>query len=660
MTLKPTRKVRLALRILAGLMGMALFGLGWIQYQQWRNIEHSLNEGQSTVVWNFFQFAMEHQKLRTELDHVLANHDTPEAMARLNLRYSILVSRYNLIRDGQSRALVGADPLYPLLLEKLQAFFEQGDHYLDNPLQAPPYNGPYLRDLQQLLADSHEPAQDLLLLSNRAQNRQNTAHLREIRRQAIITGVTSLALALLAVAYGLLALRQMLLTMQRNQELVQLNGEVHHQATHDTLTNLGNRSNFDQRLQQALEQTQHQPIEHALLYIDLDRFKVVNDACGHPAGDQLLREVAVLLGQPVRSSDTIARLGDDEFGILLYQCSQERARQLGEQICQLLDTYRFIHSGQRFHIGASIGLVMVHAQWPTITALMQAADSACRLAKTEGGGRVHLYREGERGVQTHRGDVEVVQRLQSALDENRLQLFWQRIVPMQPRCAPGIKGEVLLRLCENGQCLPPGTFLPVAERFGMAGAIDRWVLNHLIDWLEQHPQALERLDTLAVNLSGQSVGDPAFHCFALSKIENITFAASKLVIEVTETTAITNLQASLGFFEALRGHGVRVALDDFGSGMSSFGYLKHLPADYLKIDGQFMRHLQHDTVDQVTVRAICDVARATDKLTVAEWIDNADVAAMLRDFGVDYGQGYFWHRPAPLDTLLTAEPLSYA
>ncbi len=654
-----TPHIRWSLRILAGLMGFVLFGLGWLQYQQWRQIEHSLNEGQSTVVWNFFQFALEHQKLRAEFDFVQARHDTHEAMARLNLRYSILASRYDLIRNGQSLTLLEDDPLFHPLLDQLQPFFTHSDRYLNNPLQPPAYNGPYLAHLKSLLDDSQTAAQDLLLLSNRAQNRQNSAQLQEIRRQAVVTVVTSAALAGLALVYALLALRQMSLAAERNNVLQKLSGEVHRRVTHDALTNLHNRPGFDHYLQQALAQVRQHPVEHALLYIDLDRFKVVNAACGHPAGDQLLREVAVLLAQPVRHSDILARLGDDEFGILLYQCSQERAHQLAEQICQSLDTFRFTHNGQRFHIGASIGLVMVQAHWKDVPALLLAGDAACRLAKAEGGNRVHLFQESDHGVQTHRGDVDIVQRLQAALDDDRLQLFWQRIVPMQPHCAPGIKGEVLLRLQENGQCLAPGSFLPVAERYGMAGTIDRWVFNHLIAWLEQHPGMAERLDALAVNLSGQSVGDPAFHQFALQKIEQLGFDASKLIVEVTETSAITSLEASRGFFDALRSKGVRVALDDFGSGMSSFGYLKHLPADFLKIDGQFMRHLQHDSVDQVTVRSICDVAHSTGKQTVAEWIDNPEVAAMLYGFGVDYGQGYFWHQPAPLDTLLNAQPLRY-
>lgn len=252
----------------------------------------------------------------------------------------------------------------------------------------------------------------------------------------------------------------------------------------------------------------------------------------------------------------------------------------------------------------------------------------------------------------HRDQVDAVQKLQNLINDDKFCLHWQRIVPLQNGGSGKIKGEVLLRLQETEQLLLPGNFLPVAERFGLATTLDRWVLNHVIDWIEQYLPQLDHLDSLSVNLSGQSIGDPTFQQFALDRLANLTFPANKIILEVTETAAICNLQASLAFFNALRQLGIGISLDDFGSGMSSFGYLKHLPADYLKIDGQFMRQLVSNGVDQVTVRAICEVARATGKQTVAEWVDNGEVAAMLRRFGVDHGQGYFWHEPEPLETLL--------
>lgn len=258
----------------------------------------------------------------------------------------------------------------------------------------------------------------------------------------------------------------------------------------------------------------------------------------------------------------------------------------------------------------------------------------------------------ENHVRQYRDQVDAVQTLQNAIDDDRLCLYWQRIVPLQNGGRGKIKGEVLLRLQENEELLLPGNFLPVAERFGLASTLDRWVLSHVIDWLELHQSQLEHLDSLSVNLSGQSIGDPSFQRLALERLTNLTFPANKLILEVTETAAICNLQASLAFFNALRQLGIGISLDDFGSGMSSFGYLKHLPADYLKIDGQFMRQLVSNGVDQVTVRAICEVARATGKQTVAEWVDNDEVAAMLRRFGVDHGQGFLWHEPEPLVTLL--------
>lgn len=294
---------------------------------------------------------------------------------------------------------------------------------------------------------------------------------------------------------------------------------------------------------------------------------------------------------------------------------------------------------------------MLTEHWRSVSAVMQAADSACYIAKESGRNRVYIYLDSDLGVQARRGITNWVQRLHQALDEGRMRLYWQRIVPLHARSSDQLRGEVLLRMLEGNVLIEPGAFLPVAERYALASRIDRWVVGEVFDWLSREPNRLTGIDSLSINLSGQSVSDPEFQRFMIERLQALRFDRRVLCFEVTETSAIIHLQKSIRFFEVLRSLGARVALDDFGSGMSSFTYLKNLPVDDLKIDGLFMRQLGTDAYDQATVRAICEVARATGKKTVAEGVETQEVAAMLRGFGVDYGQGYLWHVPAPLETL---------
>jgi len=361
--------------------------------------------------------------------------------------------------------------------------------------------------------------------------------------------------------------------------------------------------------------------------------------------------VADLIRHAVRATDTVARIGGDEFAIILDTCNPTSARQLAEKICLGIDNYRFLHSGQSFRIGASIGLVMLGERWHSVSAVMQAADSACYIAKEAGRNRVYVYLDSDLGVQTQRGVTSWVRRLHDALDEGRMRLYWQRIVPLHAQPDMRLRGEILLRMFEDGKLIEPGAFMTVAERYALVTRIDRWVVGAVFDWLSEASGRLDGVDYLSVNLSGQSVSDPEFQRFMTEQLQRPGFDARGLCFEVTETSAITNLQQSIAFFDALRKLGARVLLDDFGSGMSSFTYLKNLPVDYLKIDGQFMRQLGSDAYDQATVRAICEVARATGKRTVAEGIETEEVAEMLRGFGVDYGQGFLWHVPAPLASL---------
>lgn len=641
--------------VLAALGAIALLLMGGmmvLQYVQMQALEETINDGRTMGEWDVFQLQLEQLRLNSEIDATLREGGQASAMARLALRHGIYTSRYTIVREGLSRRLIGDLPSYQLLITSLSRFARTADDYFGSEDVLPEFDAARLRDLKRELEALSEPIQTVLLDSHHARHRVNADYLAAIRAQVRTAWAVCLALLLVASAFAVLALRQMRLAERRSAALEDLHAEVSHRAAHDVLTGLINRDEFERVLHGTLGSTNGTRDRHAVLFIDLDRFKIVNDSCGHGAGDQLLREAATLIRGVVRTSDVVARIGGDEFAVILSHCDQASARQLAEHICLTIDDYRFVQSGQSFHIGASIGLVMLGEQWTSVSAVLQAADSACYIAKESGRNRVYVYVDSDLGVQAQRGFTNWVQRLNSALDEGRMRLYWQRIVPI---CAPDdgrLRCEVLLRMAEGERLIEPGAFLPVAERYALATRIDRWVLNAVFEWLTTQAGRISHVDAISINLSGQSISDPDFQQFLIDRLQVLAFDRRKLCFEVTETSAITSLQQSIVFFERLRALGARVSLDDFGSGMSSFGYLKSLPVDVLKIDGQFMRHLAHDNYDQAAVRAICDVARATGKRTVAEGIETAAVAERLRSFGVDYGQGFLWHVPEPLATLL--------
>ncbi|MEY4764019.1 MAG: hypothetical protein RI907_692 [Pseudomonadota bacterium] len=427
----------------------------------------------------------------------------------------------------------------------------------------------------------------------------------------------------------------------------ELGREMSYRARHDPLTGLVNRSEFEHQAQALLQRARDDQSHHALMYIDLDQFKLVNDACGHAVGDALLKQVAQLLKGCVRAHDVLARLGGDEFGVLLERCTVEQGHRAAQTICDAMEDFRFVHEGRRFRIGASIGLAPLDGRWHTLAHAQQAADTACYAAKEAGRNRVHAWYDTDEALRARQGETQWATRLEQALDEHLFELHAQRIVALAPKPGQGLHAEVLLRLRgPDGQLIAPGAFLPAAERFHMASRIDRWVLREVVRLLSSH--RLDHLDTLAVNLSGQSIGDPAFHAFAEELLRDAGFDVRKLCLEVTETAVITRLDEARGFIEKLRALGVRIALDDFGAGASSFGYLKQLPVDCLKIDGQFVRNLTLDPLDQAAVRCFIDVARVLGLQTVAEFVDRPDTVEALRGLGVDFAQGYLFHRPEPV------------
>ena len=428
--------------------------------------------------------------------------------------------------------------------------------------------------------------------------------------------------------------------------------EMRFRASHDELTGLINRAEFERLLNNTLQSAQQFDQQHALMYIDLDQFKLVNDACGHAAGDQLLCQVTQILHACVRSSDTLARLGGDEFGVILTRCTVEQAMRVAQSICDQMEEFRFVHDDRRFRIGASIGLVPLDKRWNKPAAIMQAADSACYAAKEAGRNRVHAWFDTDEAMQARRGEMQWASRLEQAIDDNRFVLFAQRIAAVRQR-DKGLHCEVLIRLRDDdGRLIPPGAFLPAAERFHLAPRIDRWVLRHTLAALEARGDELHDVDTVAINLSGQSVADPTFQQRLFELLDHTTVDVRKLCLEITETAAITKLQDAANFIIAVRQRGVRVALDDFGAGASSYGYLKALPVDYLKIDGQFIKNLVADPLDQAAVRSFCDVARVLGIKTIAEFVEDEATLSALRSLGVDHAQGYLVHRPQDLDEVL--------
>jgi diguanylate cyclase (GGDEF)-like protein/PAS domain S-box-containing protein len=416
-----------------------------------------------------------------------------------------------------------------------------------------------------------------------------------------------------------------------------------YQAKHDALTGLINRREFDNRLHTAVQSAQRGEGSYALLYIDLDQFKVVNDTCGHQAGDRLLRDVTGLLQTRVRASDTIARLGGDEFGVLLEGCTLEQATRIADGVRQAIRDYRFVWGASTLSVGASVGVVQITAGTQNVASVMSAADIACYAAKDDGRNRIHVYEAD--GVSHRHKEMHWVSRLTRAVEENRLELFYQPIVPIGGGAT--FFHELAVRLRDDdGQLVPPSEFIPAAERYNVMSAIDRWVVQQAIQLLEQHRQLGRPLPLLAVNLSGTSLSEQSFADFILNSVGDPEIA-SGLCFEITETAAVTSLQNATFFMRELKTRGCKFSLDDFGTGLSSFMYLKTLPVDFLKIDGQFIRHIAQDPVDRSMVEAISKVGRALGIATVAEWVETDAVLEELRRIGVDFAQGFLLATPRP-------------
>jgi diguanylate cyclase (GGDEF)-like protein/PAS domain S-box-containing protein len=434
-------------------------------------------------------------------------------------------------------------------------------------------------------------------------------------------------------------------------ELRGLTRKMSYQATHDPLTGLVNRREFERRLDEAMDSAHADEAVHMLLYMDLDRFKAVNDTCGHLAGDNMLREVAALIKNAVRDSDFVGRLGGDEFGALLIGCPIEKARQLASDICGAVADYRFVWKDKIFNIGVSIGLVEISHVSGTLQDVMSAADSACYMAKQHGRGQVHVYSARDEAVARERGDIQWLRQLQTALHEDGFELAVQPIIAMAGKAESGPAVEVLIRLVDDGgQSTDSAEFLLPAERYQMMPQIDRWVLDASLGAIASGEIKLSAHRSCAINLSSQTLGDEAFLGFVVETLDRSGVSPSAICFEVTEAAILANVQHAQRFIEVLHGIGCEFALDDFGSGLGSFSSLKHLPIDYLKIDGTYTHNLQSDLVNQEMVAAMIKLARTMHFRVVAEQVERQEDFDWLREVGVDFVQGNFIEAPARLGT----------
>mgnify|MGYP001028754587 CR=1 FL=1 len=429
--------------------------------------------------------------------------------------------------------------------------------------------------------------------------------------------------------------------------------EIEHRAQHDALTGIFNRHAFEASLE---ENTQVDEYNHSLCYIDLDQFKIVNDTCGHIAGDELLRQLSKKLSGIIRQSDIFARLGGDEFGILMLNCQTDRAVKIANNIKKTVSDYTFHWEDKTFRLGASIGIAAINPNISTTLAL-QHADTACFAAKDQGRNRIHVFSFDDTEMALTQGHMSWVPKLHAALNEDHFELYAQAITSLQRTSAEGVHIEILIRLNENGKIIPPGAFLAAAERYNLSTQIDRWVIENTLLKLNTYQEHIKPNDVFNINLSAASLSDHSFLSFIKKSFANNAVSPSQICFEITETAAVTNLTAAHALIIELKKMGCEFALDDFGSGLSSFGYLKNFPVDYLKIDGAFVKDLIDDPIDAAMVKSINEIGQIMGKKTVAEFVENQAIADALREMGVDYAQGYYFSVPKPLIDFLNKEPL---
>ncbi len=437
-------------------------------------------------------------------------------------------------------------------------------------------------------------------------------------------------------------------------ETHRLSEELKYQATHDSLTSLVNRREFEKRLDRVLNSQSILFPGHAVCYMDLDNFKVINDTCGHLAGDALLKQLTTLLSGSVRGRDTLARLGGDEFAILMENCSLKQAIAVAEKILAIVEKFNFVWGENKFKVGVSIGLVPINDAGISVVNILSAADSACYVAKESGRNRIHIFSHDDDELEKRKGEMQWVSRINQALEDNLFCLFYQEVVSgKSSKKADKRRFEILLRIkTYDGNYVLPGAFLPSAERYNLSTRIDEWVVAETLDWLTSDSSILDVVESCAINISGHSVCNEGFLEYCFNKIKTSGVSANKICFEITETAAIANLSSAKKFMSELGKEGCSFALDDFGSGLSSFGHLKSLPVDYIKIDGVFVRDIVTDPVDYEMVSAINRMGHVMNKKIIAEYVENDEISALLKKIGVDFIQGYGISKPQPIEAFL--------
>ncbi len=439
------------------------------------------------------------------------------------------------------------------------------------------------------------------------------------------------------------------------KDVTQLRGmerEMIYLASHDALTGLINRREFEVSLKRAIRGARAERRHHVLLYLDLDEFKVVNDTCGHLVGDEMLKQITALLRSRVRRSDVLARLGGDEFGVLLEDCPLDHARQIAEEMRRTVREFRFCWRDQIFEVGVSIGLVPINAECGDLAQVMSAADAACYVAKDSGRNRVHEYELDDTLVAERYGEMQWIHRIHRAFEDRRFRLFYQLIQPVGAEGQPSreLLCEVFIRMLDKtGKIIEPSAFIAAAERYHLIGSLDRWVVKTAFSALaEAQRREWSRPVLFAINLSGQSIGEENFLSFVVEELERSGVDSRRICFEITETAAISKLDSAIRFISVLKTHGCRFILDDFGSGLSSFAYLRDLQVDFLKIDGEFVQNMMEDRVKRAMVESINQIGHVMGLQTIAEWVENRQTLEALKELGVDYAQGYWLGRPQPL------------
>ncbi len=439
---------------------------------------------------------------------------------------------------------------------------------------------------------------------------------------------------------------------QREKALLDSQKELTYQANHDVLSGLVNRRGFELHLSYAMETKQAENAEHVFCYLDLDQFKVINDTCGHIAGDELLRQISQLLKKHIRKHDVLARLGGDEFGILMVNCGIEDAKSIAQKLIDKVSRYRFLWEDKPFAISVSIGIAPVSDCINNANDLLRNADIACYAAKDAGRNCFRIYTESVLDIAKVHGEMQWVTKINWALEHNKFCLYAQIIQPNVLTDTCGFHYEVLLRMVdESGLLVSPNAFLPAAERYHLMTKIDKWVIRNQFDYLSKNPEHLASLELCSINLSGPSLTAPGFLQAVIDYLNYYQIPAEKICFEITETAAISNLTDATNFIDAMHKKGCSFALDDFGTGLSSFAYLKYLPVDFLKIDGVFVKGIVDDPIDYAMVKSIHEVGRVMGKKTVAEFVENSDVVLKLKEIGVDYSQGYGIAKPCPIEEL---------